>query len=607
MDNKAPNGGAIPFFDGDTLATRFQLAGYKTALIGKYLNDYEIYLEPYIPPGYDKFVYTRTVGSSGPTSPGIGVTEPWRNQYKLYHYREHALDFLRQNAASPFLLVVTPDEPHYPAKPAPGDDDVFVDFLFRGRAYGETDLSDKPTVVQTQLLDYGPGGSVDGEDEYHRDQLRTLVAVDRVIGALLDEVEALGIANRTVFIFTSDNGVLWGEHRKFGKRWPYEESIRVPLYVSVPGIPARADGHLIAMNLDLPATLYDLAGISAPSDGQSLVPLLQNPSLSWRKEIPIQFADENYVWAGLRTKEQGGQEWKYVEWYGGERELYDLANDPYELRSLHADPAQQARLAQMAARLADHERGIAIPWRNETVPRAEQDVPYSFQIPVWGGVPPYHWRFVRGLFPPGLTLDPNTGTISGTPTQWRTTYKFWVEVSDSSQRRQKGGPQTFQKEIWLEVMAPDLDGDGFRGNWDNCPAVYNPDQLDSNSDFQGDACEDACDDMLDNDGDGFVDLGDPGCGVPHGLLENPVCDDGIDNDGDGFVDLGDPGCGVGYAVDESPECNDGIDNDGDGFIDVADPACPDASGAVENVACGYGGEVALLAGPLVLLLRRRRR
>jgi len=153
----------------------------------------------------------------------------------------------------------------------------------------------------------------------------------------------------------------------------------------------------------------------------------------------------------------------------------------------------------------------------------------------------------------------------------------------------------------------DPDGDGVVEVCDNCPNVANADQLDSDGDGRGDACDvcpmDAEDDF---DGDGLCADEDPDPFNPP-----PACSDGLDNDGDGFVDLADPGCAAANGKKEDPECNDGVDNDGDGAIDLADTLCPTASNDSEGAhsSCGLGPELAVLLPLLAAAgrLRRRRR
>ena len=116
-----------------------------------------------------------------------------------------------------------------------------------------------------------------------------------------------------------------------------------------------------------------------------------------------------------------------------------------------------------------------------------------------------------------------------------------------------------------------------------------------------------CSDGIDNDGDGLVDLADPGCADASDDDESddpnsPQCSDGIDNDGDGLVDLADPGCADASDDDESddpnsPQCSDGIDNDGDGLVDLADPGCADTSDDDESDDPGSPGTITGLDFP----------
>ncbi|MCX5737641.1 MAG: hypothetical protein NTZ61_03945, partial [Proteobacteria bacterium] len=113
----------------------------------------------------------------------------------------------------------------------------------------------------------------------------------------------------------------------------------------------------------------------------------------------------------------------------------------------------------------------------------------------------------------------------------------------------------------------------------------------------------------DNDGDGLVDLSDPGCVDATDASENastPGCDDGIDNDADGLIDMTDFGCPFPEATLEDPPCNDDLDNDGDGLVDFADPECTRAWPYWESNSCGLGAELAIVV-PLLVAWRRRTR
>jgi arylsulfatase A-like enzyme len=522
----------------------FQASGYQTCYIGKYMNFYKQIMKPYVPPGWTRFVHETMLGSSD-TAPSTGVeTEPL-DSFLLYHYGEHALRFIEENAASPFLLMLNPTEPHFPATPAPGDEQLFSDFVYRERAYFESDLSDKPSIIQERASDYItslPGiTSIADEDEFHRNMLRSSVAVDRVVGDLVNKITQLGLLQRTVFIFLSDNGFMWGEHKMFAKGLPYEESIRVPLVIVVPGLQSHEDDHLVIANLDLPATLFDLAQIPAPSDGSSLLPLLQNAELDWRAEVPIEFFNDVYVWAGLRT-----DDWKYVEWGNGELELYDLVDDPYEQSSLHENPAYADVLENLKSRRAHYERGLTFrePLYH-AIPPARAGEPYRYALRSWGGQLPYSFRLVWGELPSGLVLEAQAGVLSGVPRKAGTNPEnaFGILVTDSSITRYAGRPQTHEKELRLWVRTGgDTDGDGFVNGEDNCLFVPNPDQLDTDGDWFGDACE--CGDF---NGDGRVNTTDARL-IQRCTIGEIPCSGLCDATGDGICNTADARLIQRYAV-----------------------------------------------------------
>jgi arylsulfatase A-like enzyme len=132
----------------------------------------------------------------------------------------------------------------------------------------------------------------------------------------------------------------------------YEEAVRTPFLVRYPGVPNRTDQRLVS-NADVASTLADLADATPtrPQDGASLVPLLEGQRPAWRAAVVLQWigGDNVPAWNAVREKP-----WKYVELTTGERELYDLIADPYELQNLAGRPeyaAEQARLAEKLRRL----------------------------------------------------------------------------------------------------------------------------------------------------------------------------------------------------------------------------------------------------------------
>ena len=147
-----------------------------------------------------------------------------------------------------------------------------------------------------------------------------------------------GELGNTYIIFTTDNGFHQGQHRLVGgdKKTPYEEDIGVPLMVRGPGVPAGAVREQLVINNDLAPTIADLAGASTPAfvDGSSFAPLLGgSPPSSWRQA----FLEEGWPAGGTTVPTNKGvrtQGHMYVEYETGERELYDLNADPYQLQSI---------------------------------------------------------------------------------------------------------------------------------------------------------------------------------------------------------------------------------------------------------------------------------
>jgi N-acetylglucosamine-6-sulfatase len=551
INNTPPNGGAPAFVDSPSIATALQEAGYATGLVGKYLNEYNL-IYPRIPPGWTSFAgaigtsfslpYYLNVGSTG-ALPGQGVAVGPGTVYGTYEYRDRALAFIDAHADEPFFLYVAFDAVHTPATPAPGDEDLFANYVYRGRGFGEVDVSDKPARIVAATAQYPD--IMDEQDAIHRDMLRSLQAVDRAVADVVDRLQALGILDRTVVVFASDNGYMWGEHGLPAKREPYEESVRVPLWMAVPGVPPRSDEHLVSLDLDVPVTLLDLAGVPWQSDGVSLLPLLEDPNDAVRTEALIEHAQDWLAWAGLRVMDERGN-WKYVEYSRGWKELYDLDADPYELESRHADPALQPLVAELSAELAPL-KGLAAT--THTAPKAHVGVPYALPLNAWGGKLPYTWSLAQGPLPAGLSLDASTATVRGTPTEIGAR-SVVLRVEDSSTGTQSGHPETYNLTLAFGVVS-------------------------------------ACSDGVDNDGDGAVDFpADPGCRDAASNLENPKCDDGLDNDHDGKIDW--DGGGVGPP---DPQCSAGW---GSFEGELTRP-------------CGLGFELAPLAVLLAWLGGRRRR
>jgi len=348
--------------ESSTVAVKLQQAGYRTALIGKYVNQYE---GDYVPPGWDLWASDFSdVGSNAYYDYSIREN----NQVVSYGHAasdyltdvlaQRSLDFVRQSMQQrqPFLLWLAPSAPHVPAVPATRHANEFPSATApRTPSFNELDVSDKPEYVRNMPL-LEPS-DIDDTDALYRDRLRAMLAVDEALAALVDAVTQAGQLDNTWFIFTSDNGFMMGQHRfGRGKDAPYEASLLVPLVVRGPNVPANVTRDHMVTLVDLGATLFALAGQSPTDnsfDGRSLLPLLgASPpaTTDWRSEVLIEHLMQSPGptavpdYAGLRTATE-----VYVEYKTGEVEHYNLAKDPDEMVNT---PLDASAASSWAGRLA---------------------------------------------------------------------------------------------------------------------------------------------------------------------------------------------------------------------------------------------------------------
>lgn len=351
--NVPPHGGFTSFQDASTLATWLDRAGYETAMIGKYLNGYP---EPYVPPGWDYWSAFSMPNRSG----GEYFDYQLTTNGVLFSYGSEEIDYSTdvlagqaesfvRDATDPFFLWFGPYAPHPPATPAPRHLEAFPDLeTYRPPSYDEADVSDKPAWVQA-LRPWGPEkeARIDG---LRAMQLRSLLAVDDAVGRILGALAETGRLSNTLILFTSDNGTHWGEHRVKGKNAPYEESIRVPFVVRFDPLLSepRSDAHLVT-NIDIAPTFAELAGFSPPGiEGKSLVPLLASTETAWRTGFLVEHMNGNGIPGYCEVRAEG---YSYVEYDTGEKELYDLALDPYQLDNRAADPSYAPKVNALSRRL----------------------------------------------------------------------------------------------------------------------------------------------------------------------------------------------------------------------------------------------------------------
>lgn len=353
--NVGTAGGMTRFNDATALPVPLQRSGYRTGYFGKYFNDYYTRAS-YIPPGWSDWrVFNSTAPAySNYTMNENGTTTSYgtgSQQYSTNVIAAQAVQFINATPnGQPFFLVLAPTAPHHPFTPDPQDVGAFSGHpAWRPVSYNEADVSDKPSWVQAlPLISTAEQDSLDLE---HQKQLESMLAVDRGVATIMDALSATGRLGSTVVIYTSDNGMSWGEHRWVdSKLCPYEECIRVPLWIQMPGITGRVDDHLV-QNVDLAPTIAELADVSlmtSPVNGRSLLPLLTDPNAGWRTEI---FHETYSILQRRHVAVRTGQ-YTYVEYVNGERELYDLVADPYQMLNVYSDPNYQAVIPGLQALLA---------------------------------------------------------------------------------------------------------------------------------------------------------------------------------------------------------------------------------------------------------------
>jgi arylsulfatase A-like enzyme len=311
-------------------------------------------------PAYFDYVMIEPDGLGNYVENSYGSAEA---DYSTDVLREKAKTFISTSVAAgdPFFLYLAFKAPHLPPIAAARHDGMFASVSdWRPPSYNETDLSDKPTWMQTLPLQ-----NSNDLDQVRIDQLEMLQAVDEAIGGnptygitgIMQHLRDLGVADDTIVVFFADNGWLWGEHRLRAKNQPYEESIRAPMmvrYKKLVPLP-RVDVHF-ALNIDLAPTFAELAGTGIPliQDGASLVHILDGtqPAGTWRTDLLAEAWPGSHPWALVREAQ-----WKYTEialdpgnpLTTFDTELYDLLADPYEETNVAA--ANPARAAMMATRL----------------------------------------------------------------------------------------------------------------------------------------------------------------------------------------------------------------------------------------------------------------
>lgn len=347
--------------DPDATVQRYlRDAGYRTAVVGKYLNRWDPKVNPR---HFDRFaVWLRGIyrHSSWNVDGRIRRPEGYTTELMTGFTKRFLRGFEKDDDA-PWYLWLGPNAPHSPYSAESRYKGAKTKGWDGNPATRDRDVSDEPDFIARSQ------SSTEHARQIRRKQLRTLFSVDDQVAEVFDLLRELGEEQDTLAIFMSDNGFLWGEHGIVGKRYAYTQSIQIPLMIRWAGHlePGSADDRLVA-NLDLAPTLLEAAGVPPPKGGFDGFSLL-GPHERDRLLIEQWADEETYVptLASLRT-----DDYQYVEYYDGSghvvaREYYDLAADPWQRRNLlgDADGVNDPDVRALARRLrADRScRGATCP------------------------------------------------------------------------------------------------------------------------------------------------------------------------------------------------------------------------------------------------------
>jgi arylsulfatase A-like enzyme len=384
-------------FEGSqpTVAKYLQAAGYCTGMIGKWHLGSD-------PTGFDKWIVLPGQGVYFDPAFLVPAGRKVIKGYATDVITDLAIDFLDNRPKDkPFFLMCHHKAPHRPWEPDAKHKAMFAgrtipepatlrdDYATRTDALHENqqrvfddltrrDLKLEPPAdwkgpARNQWLDVKPREVeivVDGKKKvltgedlnkwkyqrYMQDYLACIQSVDDNVGRLLDWLDAHGLRENTIVIYTSDQGFFLGDHGLYDKRFMYEPSIKMPFLVRWPGVikPGAVENGL-AINADFAPTFMDAAGLPVPEDmqGRSLLALLKGErSKDWRTSFYYRYYHDpghhnTRAHYGVRTDTHKLiYFWKKDQW-----ELFDLRNDPGELHNLYNDPAQQPVVKKLKAEL----------------------------------------------------------------------------------------------------------------------------------------------------------------------------------------------------------------------------------------------------------------
>lgn len=351
------SGAPPPFNQNNTIGAWMKAAGYRTGMIGKYLNAYPwTTVSPVtVPSGWDtwyasgtstEFTNFEVVNNSGAI-----VTE---TGYATDVQADNAVAFVNAVDARPFFLHFNPLAPHNPSTPATRHASLTYT-LTDPPDFNEADLSDKPPWLQAMPLLSSAAQTTVRSDRVQA--CRSLRSLDEAIEALINALAASGKLENTVIVYMTDNSVAMGRKRlqsgEIKKKNPYYFCFRGLVRIRWPGVLARTD-PVLANNLDIIATFVDLAGGTAgmTQDGRSLVPRILGTNTAYRHVAEFTYRDTSdpqippwwAVFDGRYKFSRTGATSPFLE-------LYDWQTDPAEMTNVAGQPAYASIQSSLSSSL----------------------------------------------------------------------------------------------------------------------------------------------------------------------------------------------------------------------------------------------------------------
>lgn len=351
-------GTIAPFLINNGLYARMKDSGYRTAYIGKWG------MGPETPPGVFNIWY-------GFANEKQYYDSEYGDEHLTRFIGDKAVAAVAQLKDAPFFLTFATKAPHaqdgdpWPFQPDHAYDGMYADVSYPA-APSATDAAfealpdflkySEPRARWTQRF-----GDPSRASDTLRDYYRLLTGLDDQVGRIVTELKEAGLYNDSLIIFTSDNGMMLGEHGLSGKWWMFEESIRVPLVIKMPASSKKHPEPQLALNIDIMPTILDVCALPIPAavDGHSLL-----SADGSRQEFFYEHLFEHP--AIIKSEGLWTKKYKYIDYREGGSPyemLFDLEADPYEMTNLATDPQASGILADMKARF-DAEKARMVKLRS---------------------------------------------------------------------------------------------------------------------------------------------------------------------------------------------------------------------------------------------------